>query len=57
MGEISTQTIIENSVHLVRQKGLVQKGEMVVLTAGDPATNMVSREGAMTNMMHVIEAK
>lgn len=57
MGEISTKTMIENSVHLVRQKGLVEKGELIVLTAGDPATNMVTGEGAMTNMMHVIEAK
>lgn len=57
MGEISTKTMIENSVHLIRQKGLAEKGELIVLTAGDPATNMVTGEGAMTNMMHVIEAK
>ncbi len=57
MGETSTQIMIENSVRLVRQKKLVKKGELIVLTAGDPATNMVTGEGAMTNMMHVIEAK
>ena len=30
---------------------------MVVFTAGDPATNIVKGKGAVTNMMHVIQAK
>ena len=42
---------------LVKREGYVREGDMVVFTAGDPATNMVKGKGAMTNMMHVIQAK
>lgn len=54
--EISTYNIIENSMRLVRKKKLVRKGQLVVFTAGDPATNEVKGK-AMTNMMHVMVAK
>ena len=32
-------------------------GDMVIFTAGDPATNEVTGEGYMTNMLHIIQAK
>ncbi|HIS32678.1 MAG TPA: pyruvate kinase, partial [Candidatus Limivivens intestinipullorum] len=54
--ETSTVNMIENSMRLVRKRKLVRKGQLVVFTAGDPATNDV-RGKAMTNMMHVVVAK
>ncbi|MDY3918619.1 MAG: pyruvate kinase [Candidatus Limivivens sp.] len=54
--ESSTANMIENSMRLARKKKLVRKGQLVVFTAGDPATNDV-RGKAMTNMMHVVVAK
>lgn len=53
----TTAHIIENSMKIIRKEKLVKKGELVVFTAGDPVTNLVNGEGAMTNMMHVVEAK
>jgi pyruvate kinase len=53
----STDRIIAQAMNVVRQKGLVKKGDLVVFTAGDPATNVRTGEGAVTNMMHIIEAK
>ena len=35
----------------------IRPGDLVVVTAGDPATNEVRGEGSMTNVMFVIEAK
>lgn len=55
--EDSTDDIITHSIKLIRKLGLVEKKDMVVVTAGDPATNVVTGEGAVTNMMYVIEAK
>ena len=49
--------IISHAMYVVKREGYVKEGDMVVFTAGDPATNMVKGKGAMTNMMHVIEAK
>ena len=43
----------DNSVDLTQ---VVKPGDMVVITAGDPATNLVRGRGNMTNMMHVIQA-
>lgn len=54
--ETSTANMIENSMRLVRRRKLVRKGDLVVFTAGDPATNDVKGK-AMTNMMHVVVAK
>ncbi len=55
--EDSTENIISHAMYIAKRDKLVKKGDMVVFTAGDPATNVVSGEGAITNMMHVIEAK
>ena len=52
----STEYIISQAMSVVRRKRLAKKGELIVFTVGDPATNM-TREGAVTNMLHVIEAK
>ena len=53
----STEHIILQAMNVVRRKRMIRKGDLVVFTAGDPATNMRTGEGAATNMMHVIEAK
>lgn len=55
--EDSTEHIISHAMYVVKREGLVETGDMVVFTAGDPATNIVKGKGAMTNMMHVIQAK
>lgn len=53
----STEHIISQAMSVVRRKRLIKKGDLVVFTAGDPATNMRTGEGAVTNMLHIIEAK
>ena len=55
--EDSTENIISHAMYIVRRENLVTKGDIVVFTAGDPATNMVNGEGAVTNIMQVIQAK
>lgn len=55
--EDSTEHIISHAMYVVKREDLVQPGDMVVFTAGDPATNVVKGKGAMTNIMHVIQAK
>ena len=55
--EDSTENIISHAMYIVRRENLVKKGDIVVFTAGDPATNMISGEGAVTNIMQVIQAK
>lgn len=55
--EDSTENIISHAMYVAKRDKLVKKGDLVVFTAGDPATNVVTGEGAVTNMMHVIEAK
>jgi pyruvate kinase len=55
--EDTTEHIISHAMYVVKREGYVKPGDMVVLTAGDPATNMVRGKGHMTNMMHVIQAK
>lgn len=55
--EDTTEHIISHAMYVVKREGHVKEGDMVVFTAGDPATNMVKGKGAMTNMMHVIQAK
>ena len=56
-GEDSTEHIISHAMYVVKREGYVNTGDMVVFTAGDPATNVVKGKGAMTNMMHVIQVK
>jgi pyruvate kinase len=55
--EDTTDHIISHAMYMVKREGYVQTGDMVVFTAGDPATSMVKGKGNMTNMMYVIEAK
>ena len=55
--EDSTENIISHAMYVVKREKLVQSGDMVVFTAGDPSTNLVRGKGNMTNMMHVIDAK
>lgn len=55
--EDTTEHIISHAMYVVKREGYVKEGDMVVFTAGDPATNIVKGKGAMTNMMHVIQAK
>lgn len=55
--EDTTEHIISHAMYVVRREGYVESGDLVVFTAGDPATNIVKGKGAMTNMMHVIQAK
>lgn len=57
MTKTSTEHIIAHAMNTVRKKKLIDKGDLVVFTAGDPATNIRSGEGAVTNMLHVVEAK
>ncbi len=52
----STEHIISQAMNVVKAKEHVKKGDLLVFTAGDPATNMTT-EGAVTNMMHIIETK
>ena len=54
--EDSTENIVSHAMYVVKREKLVKPGDMVVITAGDPATNMVRGKGNMTNMMHVIQA-
>ena len=53
----TTEHIINNAMGNVKRKRLVKKGDLVVFTAGDPANNTKTGEGAVTNMMHIVEAK
>lgn len=55
--EDSTENIISHAMYMVLREGLVKQGEMVIFTAGDPATNEVRGAGNVTNMLHIIQAK
>jgi len=55
--EDSTENIISHAMYVVKREKLVESGDMVVFTAGDPSTNLVRGKGNMTNMLHVMEAK
>ena len=51
------KNIISHAMYVAKREKLVKKGDLVVFTAGDPATNVITGEGAMTNIMQVIQAK
>ena len=53
----STEHIIEAAVNVIKKDHLAKKGDLLVFTAGDPVTNNRTGEGAVTNMMHVVEVK
>lgn len=53
----SKESILNNAMETIKKKNLVKKGDLVVFTAGDPATNERKEEGNATNTLHVIEVK
>lgn len=53
--EDSTENIVSHALYMVVREKLVKKGDMVIFTAGDPATNEVNNEGNVTNMLHIIQ--
>ena len=55
--EDSPENIVSHAMYVVERDKLVSSGDMVVITAGDPANNEVRGEGNMTNMMYVIQAR
>lgn len=55
--EDSTENIVSHAMYVVGRDKLVNRGDLVVVTAGDPANNEVRGEGNMTNLMYVIQAK
>lgn len=55
--EDNTEDIVNHAIRVVQDAGLVKPEDLMVITAGDPSTNVISGEGAMTNMLYVVEAK
>lgn len=53
----TTENIILSAMEVVKRKRLVKKGQTVVVTAGDPATNTSKAESNVTNMLHVMEVR
>ena len=51
----TAENVILNAMETLKEKKLVKKGQMVVVTAGDPATNSSKAEANVTNMLHVME--
>ena len=51
----TTENIIVNAMETIKRKRLVKKGQTVVITAGDPATNNTKAEERVTNMLHALE--
>lgn len=51
----TTEYIIQDAARTVMDKGLARPGQMLVFTAGDPATNATTGEGVSTNMLQIIE--
>ena len=48
--------IIKNTLKIMREKGMVKKGDVTIFTAGDAATNQFQGK-TMTNMMNVVVVK
>ncbi|MDO4616457.1 MAG: pyruvate kinase [Lachnospiraceae bacterium] len=55
--EDSTENIISHALYMITREKLVQSGDMVVFTAGDPKTNEVKDQGNATNMLQVVQVK
>lgn len=53
----TTENIITTAIETLKQKRYVKKGQMIVITAGDPATNDSSEESNVTNMLYAMEVK
>ncbi len=54
--ENSTESIVSHAMYVLKREKVVEPGETVVVTAGDPAYNLVRGKGNKTNMMYVIQA-
>lgn len=52
--EDSTDEIIDRAIQVTKEYGLVDAGDLVVLTGGVPTTNMSVGERGITNMMRVV---
>ena len=58
--EDSTENIISHALYMVEREKLVEKGDILIFTAGDPATNEVKSHGNttnITNMLHILQVK
>ncbi len=51
--EDTTEDIINKAISIVKERGLAQKDDLIVLTAGLPAPSIETGVGAMSNMMQV----
>lgn len=51
----TTEHITQDASKAVIDLGLVKPGDLLVFTAGDPATNTTTGEGAATNMLQIVE--
>jgi pyruvate kinase len=49
----TTEDIISRAIDIIKDKDYVEKGDIVVLTAGSPAPSIANGEGALSNMMRV----
>ncbi|WP_099469938.1 pyruvate kinase [Konateibacter massiliensis] len=49
----TTEDIIARAIDIIKDRGYVQKGDTVVLTAGSPAPTREAAAGAVSNMMRV----
>lgn len=49
----TTEDIIARAIDLIKNKNYVEKGDIVVLTAGSPAPSIANDNGALSNMMRV----
>ena len=45
--------LIDHSIQIVKDKGYLQEGDLVVITAGDPMYDIQDATGSVTNMMMV----
>ena len=46
--------LIDHSIQIVKDKGYVKEGDIVVITAGDPIFDVQDANGSVTNMMMVV---
>lgn len=49
----TTEDIISRAIDIIKDRGYVEKGDIVVLTAGSPAKSIVSVDETQSNMMRV----
>ena len=52
--EDTTEEIMDRAVELAKEQQFVEKGDIVVLTAGIPSTNVQAGKGSMSNTMRVV---